>query len=86
MQLGRASGQDRRARRRFIRSPIRKSHAVFTVAARRPGNNAFGCPHHKHDALATVVGLPQAEQTFARRIDVVFLETAAPDRDIPQTR
>jgi hypothetical protein len=39
---------------------------------RLPENNVFGCPHHKHDALATVVGLPHAEQTFARRIEVFF--------------
>jgi hypothetical protein len=49
-----------------------KSHAVFNVATRLNENNVFGCPHHKHDALATVVGLPHAEQTFARRIEVFF--------------
>jgi hypothetical protein len=49
-----------------------KSHAAFIAATRRPENNVFGCPHHKHEALATLVGLPHAEQTFARRIEVFF--------------
>ena len=41
-----------------------KSHTAFNGAKRRPENNLFGCPHHKHLTLATVVGLPQAEQTL----------------------
>jgi hypothetical protein len=50
-----------------------KSHAPFRVVTRRKESSFFGCPHHKHDALATLVGLPHAEQTFARRIGVFFL-------------
>lgn len=49
-----------------------KRNAAFNVATMWPENNVFGCPHHKHDALATVAGLPQAEQTFTRRIEVFF--------------
>ena len=49
-----------------------ESTAAFNVATRRNENNFFGSPHHKHDALATLVGLPHAEQTFARRIEVFF--------------
>jgi hypothetical protein len=63
---------DRTAPLRLIRNPIMKSHAAFNVATSRPESNVFGCPHHKHDALATLVGLPHAEQTFARRIEVFF--------------
>ncbi len=49
-----------------------KSHAAFSVVIRGKENNFLGSPHHKHDALATLVGLPHAEQTFARRIEVFF--------------
>jgi hypothetical protein len=58
-----------------------KNTAAFKVATRRPENNFFGCPHHRQDALATVVGLPHAEQTFARRIEVFF-----PGKPTPKTR
>lgn len=51
-----------------------ESNAAFNVATRRPENNLFGCPHHKHLTLATVVGLPQAEQTLACRMEGVFPE------------
>jgi hypothetical protein len=51
-----------------------KSNAAFSLAASRPKNNVFGCPHHRHDALATVSGLPQAEQTFTCRIELFFLD------------
>jgi hypothetical protein len=63
---------DRTAPLRLTRNPITKSHAPFNVAMRLPENKVFGCPHHRHDALATLVGLPHAEQTFARRIEVFF--------------
>jgi hypothetical protein len=56
------------APRRLTSSPIIESTAAFKAARRLPENNFFGCPHHKHVALATVAGLPHAEQTFARRI------------------
>jgi hypothetical protein len=61
-----------------------KSSAALTVARRRPENIIFGWPHHKHEALATVVGLPQAEQTFARRIELFFLgkHRASPRRQL----
>ena len=49
-----------------------KSHAAFNVAVTLTENSFLGSPHHKHDALATLVGLPHAEQTFARRIEVFF--------------
>lgn len=49
-----------------------KSNAAFNVATRRFENKPFGRPHHKHVALATVAGLPQAEQTFACRIEAFF--------------
>jgi hypothetical protein len=49
-----------------------KSAAAFNVAKRRLENNVFGCPHHKQDRLATVVGLPQAEQTLTRRMEGIF--------------
>jgi hypothetical protein len=49
------------------------SNAAFSPATSRPENSFFGCPHHRHDTLATVVGLPQAEQTFTCRMEVVFL-------------
>ncbi len=51
-----------------------ESNAAFNVATRRPENNLFGCPHHKHLTLATVVGLPQVEQTLACRMEGVFPE------------
>ena len=64
-----------------------KSHAPFRVVTRRKESSFFGCPHHKHDALATLVGLPHAEQTFARRIGVCsFLENDALGRDVFHTR
>jgi hypothetical protein len=50
-----------------------KSHAAFTVATRRPENNVLGCPHHRHDVLATLAGLPHVEQSFACRIEGFFL-------------
>jgi hypothetical protein len=69
------------APRRLTSSPTMKSHAAFNVAMRLMENNFLGCPHHKHDALATVVGLPHAEQTFARRIEVFFRwETSQSER------
>ena len=49
-----------------------ESTTAFKVAARRPENNFFGCPHHKHVTLATLCGLPHAEQTFTCRIDGFF--------------
>jgi hypothetical protein len=55
-----------------------KSHAAFNVATRPKDNNFFGCPHHRHVALATVAGLPHAEQTFARRIEMFFPGKLAP--------
>ena len=69
-----SQAQDRRAWPRFIRNPITESAAAFNAATRRPENSFFGCPHHKHDALATVTGLPHAEQTFTCRIEVFFPE------------
>jgi hypothetical protein len=71
----------RSARLPLARNPTIKSNAVFNVATRLP-ENVFGCPHHKHDALATLAGLPHAEQTFARRIKVFFLENVAVGRDV----
>jgi hypothetical protein len=50
-----------------------KSKAAFSVAARPAENSFLGSPHHKHEVLATVVGLPHAEQTLARRIEVFSL-------------
>ena len=49
-------------------------NAAFNVATRRPEKSFFGCPHHKHLTLATVVGFPQAEQTLTCRMKVVFPE------------
>jgi hypothetical protein len=66
------TSQGRRGRPRRTRNPIITSNAAFNPATRRPENNFFGCPHHKHDVLATVVGLPHAEQTFTCRIKVFF--------------
>jgi hypothetical protein len=60
-------------RPRPMRNPIIESTAAFSATARRPENSFFGWPHHKHDALATVAGLPQAEQTFTRLMEVFFL-------------
>ena len=68
------AGYGRRTRPRVARNPIMESHAAFNVATRRPENSFFGCPHHKHLTLATVVGLPQAEQTLTCRMEVVFPE------------
>jgi hypothetical protein len=65
--------QDETVRPRLARKPIPESTA-FNIAARRPENNFFGCPHHKHVTLATLCGLPHAEQTFTCRIEVSFLE------------
>jgi len=53
------------------RNPIPESTA-FNIATRRPENNFFGCPHHKHVTLATLSGLPHAEQTFTCRIEGVL--------------
>jgi hypothetical protein len=53
------------------RNPIPESTA-FNIATRRPENNFFGCPHHKHVTLATLSGLPHAEQTFTCRIEGFF--------------
>ena len=50
-----------------------ESTMALNVAARRPENNAFRFPHHKHDTLATVVGLPQPEQTLTCPIEMFFL-------------
>ena len=68
------AGYGRKARPRLARNPIMESNAAFNVATRWPENNLFGCPHHKHLTLATVVGLPQAEQTLACRMEGVFPE------------
>jgi hypothetical protein len=58
-------------RPRLSRNPIPESTA-FNIATRRPENNFFGWPHHKHVTLATLSGLPQAEQTFTCRIEGFF--------------
>ena len=68
------AGYGRKARPRLDSNPIMESNAAFNVATRRPENNLFGCPHHKHLTLATVVGLPQVEQTLACRMEGVFPE------------
>jgi hypothetical protein len=62
---------DETVRPRLNRNPIPESTA-FNIATRRPENNFFGCPHHKQVTLATLSGLPHAEQTFTCRIEVVF--------------
>jgi hypothetical protein len=67
------TGQSRGVRPRRTRNPIITSNAAFNVATRGNENNFFGCPHHKHEVLATVVGLPQAEQTFTCFMEVFFL-------------
>jgi hypothetical protein len=54
------------------RNPIPESTAL-NIAARRPENNFFGFPHHKHVTLATLCGLPHAEQTFTCRMEGFFL-------------
>src|SRR6202021_780648 len=59
-------------RPRLTRNPIPESTPAFNAAARRPENNFFGCPHHKHVTLATLCGLPHAEQTFTCRIEGFF--------------
>ena len=61
-----------KGRPRRTRNPIITSNAAFNPANRGIENNFFDCPHHKHEVLATVVGLPQAEQTFTCRIEVFF--------------
>jgi hypothetical protein len=58
-------------RPRLSRNPIPESTA-FSIAPKRPENNFFGCPHHKHVTLATLCGLPHAEQTFTCRIEGFF--------------
>jgi hypothetical protein len=65
--LSRAAAQ---ALFRLIRKPTIKSRMALNFATTRPVNKRLGCPHHKHDALATVVGLPQAEHSFAGRMEV----------------
>jgi hypothetical protein len=62
---------DETVRPRLNRNPMPESTA-FNIATRRPENNFFGCPHHKQVTLATLSGLPHAEQTFTCRIEVVF--------------
>jgi hypothetical protein len=62
---------DQTARPRLSRNPIPESTA-FNIAARRPENNFFGCPHHKQVTLATLCGLPHAEQSFTCRIEGFF--------------
>jgi hypothetical protein len=57
-----------------------ESTAAFNVATRGNENNFFGCPHHKHEVLATVVGLPHAEQTFTCLMQVFFLGRVAVKR------
>jgi hypothetical protein len=66
------TSQGRRVRPRRTRNPIITSTAAFNVATRGNENNFFGCPHHKHEVLATVVGLPHAEQTFTCLMEVFF--------------
>jgi hypothetical protein len=63
--------QDRTAPPRLSRNPIAESTA-FNIATRRPENNFFGWPHHKHVTLATLSGLPHAEQTFTCRMEGVL--------------
>jgi hypothetical protein len=58
-------------RPRLTRNPMLESTA-FNIATKRPENNFFGCPHHKHVTLATLCGLPHAEQTFTCRIEGFF--------------
>jgi hypothetical protein len=58
-------------RPRLTRNAIPESTAL-NIAARRPENNFFGCPHHKQVTLATLSGLPHAEQTFTCRIKGFF--------------
>jgi hypothetical protein len=58
-------------RPRLSRNPIPESTAL-NIATRRPENNFFGWPHHKHVTLATLSGLPHAEQTFTCRIEGFF--------------
>ena len=58
-------------RPRLTRNPMLESTA-FNIATRRPENNFLGCPHHKHVTLATLSGLPHAEQTFTCRIEGFF--------------
>jgi hypothetical protein len=67
------TSQGRRVRPRLTRNPIIETTAAFNVATRGTENNFLGCPHHRHDTLATVVGLPHAEQTFTCRMEVFFL-------------
>jgi hypothetical protein len=68
------TSQSRGVRPRRTRNPIVTSTAAFNVATRGNENNFFGCPHHKHEVLATVVGLPHAEQTFTCLMECSFLE------------
>jgi hypothetical protein len=68
------AGYNRKARPRRVRNPITETNAAFNVGRRFPENSLFGCPHHKHLTLATVVGLPQAEQTLTFRIEGIFPE------------
>jgi hypothetical protein len=65
------------------RNPTIESTPAFNVAIRRPENNFFRCPHHKHDTLATLSGLPHAEQTFTCRMEVFFLEKCRAARRHP---
>jgi hypothetical protein len=66
----------------LTRNPIIEITRAFSVAKRRPENHVFGCPHHKHDTLATVTGLPHAEQTFTCFMEVFFLGSLALERVI----
>jgi hypothetical protein len=72
----------RRVRLRLTRNPNIKSATALSVARRGIENNVFGSPHHKHDALATVTGLPHAEQTFTCLMEVFFLGSLSVERVI----
>ena len=76
------TGQSRGVRPRRTRNPIITSTAAFNVATRGNENNFFGCPHHKHEVLATVVGLPHAEQTFTCLMESVLSWKVAAKRVI----